>query len=42
MPTDEQLWYRMMDEPAKADPLIEARKKAQEEEEAAAKAEEEE
>ena len=32
----------MMDKPAKADPLIEARKKAQEEEEAAAKAEEEE
>tara|TARA_Y100001963_G_scaffold30222_1_gene41332 strand:- start:6766 stop:9702 length:2937 start_codon:yes stop_codon:yes gene_type:complete len=42
MPTDEQLWYQMMDKPAKADPLIEARKKAQEEEEAAAKAEEEE
>ena len=42
MPTDEQLWYQMMDEPAKADPLAEARRKAQEEEEAAAKAEEEE
>jgi hypothetical protein len=42
MPTDEQLWYQMMDKPAKADPLAEARRKAQEEEEAAAKAEEEE
>ena len=41
MPTDEQLWYQMMDEPAKADPLAEARRKVQEEEEAAAKAEEE-
>jgi hypothetical protein len=40
MATDEQLWYRMMDEPAKADPLAEARKKAQQEDIEAAKAEE--
>ena len=40
MPTDEQLWYRMMSESSKKDPLIEARKKAQQEDIEAAKAEE--